>query len=137
MAALTCCFWWLLLGVLLGWLASWLLGRSAKVETASSDGVDYAAARAAGYVISSPQNLEIIEGIGPVIAHLLRTNGVGTFSQLAAAPLTALQSILDKAGSRFRTASPQTWAEQSALAAANRWAELRRLQDQLDAGRRA
>jgi predicted flap endonuclease-1-like 5' DNA nuclease len=134
MAAITCCFWWLLLGVLLGWLASWLLGRGSKTETTSSDGVDYAAARAAGYVISGPQNLEIIEGIGPVIAHLLRNNGIGTFSQLASAPLTALQSILDKAGSRFRTANPQTWAEQSALAAANRWADLRRLQDQLDAG---
>jgi predicted flap endonuclease-1-like 5' DNA nuclease len=134
MAAITCCFWWLLLGVLLGWLASWLLGRSSKDETPVSDGVDYTAARAAGYLISGPHNLEIIEGIGPVIAHLLRANGVGTFSQLASAPLPALQAILDKAGTRFRTANPQTWSEQSALAAANRWADLRRLQDQLDAG---
>ena len=134
MAAITCCFWWLLLGVLLGWLASWLLGRSAKSEPVPTDGIDYAAARAAGYAISGPQNLEIIEGIGPVIAHLLRTNGIGTFSQLATAPMSALQSILDNAGPRFRTANPQTWAEQSALAAGNRWAELRRYQDQLDAG---
>jgi hypothetical protein len=45
-----------------------------------------------------------------------------------------LQAILDKGGTRFRTANPGTWAEQAALAAANRWADLRRLQDELDAG---
>ena len=101
MAALTCCFWWLLLGVLLGWLASWLLGRSSKSEPASTDGIDYAAARAAGYLISGPQNLEIIEGIGPVIAQLLRTNGIGTFSQLATAPMSALQTILDQRGTQI------------------------------------
>jgi predicted flap endonuclease-1-like 5' DNA nuclease len=134
MAAFICSFWWLLLGVLLGWLASWLLGRSSKIEPTTSDGIDYAAARAAGYLISSPQNLEIIEGIGPVIANLLRANGIGTFSQLAMAPMSALQSVLANAGSRFRTANPQTWAEQAALAAGNRWSELRRYQDQLDAG---
>jgi predicted flap endonuclease-1-like 5' DNA nuclease len=134
MAAFTCCFWWLLLGVLLGWLASWLLGRSSRTEPTSSDGIDYAAARVAGFMVSGPQNLEIVEGIGPVIANLLRTNGIGTFSQLATAPMSTLQSILDNAGARFRTANPQTWAEQAALAAGNRWSELRRYQDQLDAG---
>jgi hypothetical protein len=48
--------------------------------------------------------------------------------------LAGLQAILDKGGERFRLANPQTWAEQAALAVANRWADLRRLQDALDAG---
>ena len=145
MSGFGCCFWWFLFGALLGWLASWLLGRMFAKETTvapavapmplrASDGVDYAAARAAGFLVSGPDNLEIIEGIGPKIAHLLRSNGVGSFTKLAAMGIANLQAILDKGGARFSVANPQTWAEQAALAAANRWADLRALQDQLDAG---
>jgi predicted flap endonuclease-1-like 5' DNA nuclease len=144
MSGLSCCFWWFLFGALLGWLASWLLGRMigkgtevatvAAAPLRASDGVDYAAARAAGFLVSGPDNLEIIEGIGPKIAHLLRSNGVGSFTKLAAMGIANLQAILDKGGARFSVANPQTWAEQAALAAANRWADLRALQDQLDAG---
>jgi predicted flap endonuclease-1-like 5' DNA nuclease len=145
MSGFGCCFWWFLFGALLGWLASWLLGRmfakSDEVQTVvaparASDGIDYAAARAAGYVLSGPDNLEIIEGIGPSIAHLLRSSGVNSFARLADMTIAGLQNILDKGGPRFRVANPQTWAEQSALAAANRWLELRKLQDALDAGLR-
>jgi len=145
MSGLGCCFWWFVFGALLGWLASWLLGRMfAKEEnvqtvlapTRVSDGIDYAAARAAGYVLSGPDNLEIIEGIGPSIAHLMRSSGVNSFAKLAAMSIAGLQAILDKGGPRFRVANPQTWAEQAALAVANRWADLRRLQDALDAGLR-
>ena len=146
MSGLGCCFWWFVFGALLGWLASWLLGKLFAKETEvapaiaapvrASDGIDYAAARAAGYVLTGPENLEIIEGIGPSIAHLLRSSGVGTFAKLAAMTVPSLKAILDKGGPRFRTANPQTWAEQAALAVANRWAELRRLQDALDAGLR-
>jgi predicted flap endonuclease-1-like 5' DNA nuclease len=146
MSGFGCCFWWFVFGALLGWLASWLLGKLFAKETEvapvmaapvrASDGLDYAAARAAGYVLTGPENLEIIEGIGPSIAHLLRSSGVGTFAKLAAMTVPSLNAILDKGGPRFRTANPQTWAEQAALAVANRWAELRRLQDALDAGLR-
>jgi predicted flap endonuclease-1-like 5' DNA nuclease len=146
MSGFGCCFWWFVFGALLGWLASWLLGKLFAKETQvapamaapvrASDGIDYAAARAAGYVLTGPENLEIIEGIGPSIAHLLRSSGVGTFARLAAMTVPSLQSILDKGGQRFRTANPQTWAEQASLAVANRWAELRQLQDVLDAGLR-
>ncbi len=145
MSGLGCCFWWFLFGALLGWLASWLLGKMlgkgpTEVVTAAaapvrvSDGVDYAAARAAGFLVSGPDNLEVIEGIGPAIGHLLRGNGVVSFAKLANMTQPSIQAILDKGGSRFSVANPQTWAEQAALAAANRWADLRRLQDELDAG---
>ena len=145
MSGLTCCFWWFLFGALLGWLASWLLGKMigkgptevatvAAAPLRTTDGIDHAAARAAGYVVSGVDNLEVIEGIGPAIANLLRRNGVVSFAALAAMARPAIQSILDKGGDRFRVANPETWAEQAALAAANRWADLRKLQDVLDAG---
>jgi len=142
MSGFGCCFWWFLFGALLGWLASWLFGRWLRNETTevvraaaapvrTSDGIDYAAARAAGFSISGADNLEIIEGIGPKIAHLLRTNGVTSFAKLAGMTVPALRAILDKGGERFRINNPQTWAEQAGLAAANRWADLRALQDVL------
>ena len=33
MSGLGCCFWWFLLGILLGWLGSWLLGKVLAKET--------------------------------------------------------------------------------------------------------
>jgi predicted flap endonuclease-1-like 5' DNA nuclease len=145
MSGLSCCAWWLLFGVLLGWLASWLIdrligkghsdaSRASAAPARPADGVDHSAARAAGYVLTGPNNLEMIEGIGPGIAHLLRSNGVNSFAKLADMSAASLQAMLNVGGSRFRLANPQTWPEQAALAAANRWADLRRLQDSLDAG---
>ena len=131
-----CNLWWLLLGGLLGWLASWLLGRPRLTvgTVASTPGIDHAAAKAAGFVVNGTDNLEIIEGVGPKIAHLLRSNGVGTFALLAAASQAALKAILNKGGPAYDIANPETWPEQAGLAAQNRWQDLRNLQDRLDAG---
>jgi large subunit ribosomal protein L17 len=131
-----CNLWWLLLGGLLGWLASWLLGRPRLTvgTVASTPGIDHAAAKAAGFVVNGTDNLEIIEGVGPKIAHLLRSNGVGTFALLAAASQAALKAILNKGGPAYDVANPETWPEQAGLAAQNRWQDLRNLQERLDAG---
>jgi predicted flap endonuclease-1-like 5' DNA nuclease len=98
--------------------------------------IDIAAAKAAGFTIKGADDLEIIEGIGPKIADLLRAAGVRTFAQLAAMKPAAIQPILDAAGPNYKLADPQTWPEQSALAARNQWRELRTLQDDLNAGKR-
>jgi large subunit ribosomal protein L17 len=131
-----CNLWWLLLGGLHGWLASWLRGRGrlSGGAVASAPGIDHAAAKAAGFVVSGADNLEIIEGVGPKIAHLLRSNGVGTFALLAAASQAALKAILNKGGPAYDIANPETWPEQAGLAAQNRWQDLRNLQERLDAG---
>jgi len=99
--------------------------------------VDFAAARAAGFAVRGPDDLEIIEGIGPKIAQLLHAAGVHTFAELAAMTPAQIQPLLDAAGPNYRIANPQTWPDQSALAAANRWAELKTMQDNLTAGRKA
>jgi predicted flap endonuclease-1-like 5' DNA nuclease len=98
--------------------------------------IDVAAAKAAGFTVRGPDDLEIIEGIGPKIADLLRTAGVRTFIQLAGMQPSAIQPILDAAGPNYKLADPQTWPEQAALAAHNRWSDLKALQDALTAGRR-
>jgi predicted flap endonuclease-1-like 5' DNA nuclease len=85
---------------------------------------------------SEPDDLKIIEGIGPSIAGLLRENGIVTFRQLAAAPVDRLVEILTAARLN-RLADPATWPEQAALAAKGKWEALEQLQQTLKGGRRA
>lgn len=96
--------------------------------------IDLAAARAAGISISREDELEVIEGIGPKIADLLRQAGIRRFWQLAQMSPGQIQPILDAAGPNYRLAVPQSWPEQAALAALNHWGALKRLQAELTAG---
>ena len=61
--------------------------------------------------------------------------GVTSWHQLSNAPTERLQSILDAAGSVFRVADPSTWARQAGLLAAGRWADFKKLTDELTSGR--
>ena len=97
-------------------------------------GATLGAAAAAGK--KEGDDLEIIEGIGPRIAELLRASGITTFAQLAATPQSELQAILDKGGPAFNRADPETWPEQAALAAKGDTEGLKKLQAQLIGGRR-
>ncbi len=86
-----------------------------------------------GFSSSSPDDLKIIEGIGPKIEALLKENGINNWSELAAVPVNRLQSILDQKES-FRLAKPQTWPKQAQLAADGKWSELKEYQDFLLGG---
>jgi predicted flap endonuclease-1-like 5' DNA nuclease len=97
---------------------------------------DPAAAKAAGFSIKRPDDLEVVEGIGPKIAALLVAEGIQTFEALSKMAPAQIQPILDKAGPNYKLADPSTWPEQAALAADNRWSELAALQKSLTAGRR-
>jgi large subunit ribosomal protein L21 len=100
-----------------------------------TDGAGQSAkAEAAPVVVSKPDDLTKIEGIGPKIAAVLAAEGVSTFAKLAATPVATLSDILHKAGSRFASHNPGTWPEQATLAAAGKWAELKKLADELDGG---
>lgn len=81
-------------------------------------------------------DIEVVEGIGPKIAELLRARGLGSFGALADASPGTLREILAHSGPAYRIADPSTWPEQARLAADGRWDELRRLQEALTAGRR-
>lgn len=96
--------------------------------------VDLAAAKKAGFTIKNANDLTVVEGIGPKINELFHNAGIKTFAQLAAATAPQMRKILDDGGSRFRIANPSTWAQQSALAAENKWTELKTLQNKLSAG---
>ena len=97
--------------------------------------IDVAAAKAAGFDLKGPDDLEVVEGIGPKIAQLLRQHGISTFLQLASASPAEVAAILEKGGPDFRVANPGTWPEQAGYCVRNDWAGLKRLQDRLTAGR--
>ena len=167
----SCCFWWFLLGVLVGWLLNWLLCKlfncrcketpthhtpqavaqpiepkpsvnaPAPVTKAAPVApvvkafvLDATAAKAAGFKLKGPDDLTVIEGIGPKINELFNKAGFHTFAQVSKMSEAQMQKILDEAGARYRLAKPGTWAKQAALCNENKWAELKKLQDELKGG---
>ncbi len=86
---------------------------------------------------SRPDDLQIIEGIGPKIAGVLQAAGIHTFAQLAATDVDRIKQILEQANPNLlRLADPTTWPEQARLAADGAWQALEQLQNELKGGRR-
>jgi predicted flap endonuclease-1-like 5' DNA nuclease len=83
---------------------------------------------------AQPDDLKIIEGIGPKIETILNAAGIHTFAQLAASDAAQLKKFLEDAG--LRLGDPATWPEQAKLAAEGKMGELQTLQDQLKGGRK-
>lgn len=96
--------------------------------------LDIAAAKAAGFKLKGPNDFTVVEGIGPKINALFNNAGVTTFAQLAKQTVPQMQKVLDDAGARYKLAKPGTWAQQAALAAENKWSELKALQEKLSGG---
>lgn len=85
-------------------------------------------------IVSQPDDLTTIEGIGPKVAKLLESIGITSFQQLADADLGKLREALDGAGYKYM--EPAGWVEQAALAAKGDTEGLQKLQDSLKGGRR-
>jgi predicted flap endonuclease-1-like 5' DNA nuclease len=92
-------------------------------------------AKKLGFSSSNPNDLKVVEGIGPKIEGLLKADGINNWAELAAAEVSRIQGVLDAAGSRYKLAVPRTWSQQAGLAAEGKWAELKALQDELQAGK--
>lgn len=84
---------------------------------------------------SNPEDLKVVEGIGPKIEQLLKNDGIRTWRDLANAKVDRLKGILEAAGDRYRIHDPGTWAEQAQLAADGDWDKLKEYQDFLQGGR--
>jgi predicted flap endonuclease-1-like 5' DNA nuclease/archaellum component FlaC len=82
-----------------------------------------------------PDDLKIVEGIGPKIEELFNAAGIFTWKQLYNTPIERLREILVAAGPRFQVHDPATWPEQARLADEGKLDELKVLQDRLNAGR--
>jgi len=86
-------------------------------------------------VATTPDDLKVVEGIGPKIEKLLNQAGILTFAQLAEASPERIKEILVAAGPRYLMHNPATWPEQSALARDGQWDALKTWQDELNKGR--
>jgi len=94
-----------------------------------------AAAPAKKKAASKGDDLKKIEGIGPKAAEALVNAGIDSFAKLAKAEPAKIKEILVEASSRLAHLEPATWPQQSELAAAEKWDELKVLQDKLDGGK--
>lgn len=112
-----------------------LAAPGSELRTATDRGSLAASVVQLGGTQPRPQDLQLIEGIGPKIAATLIEHGINDLGQLAETPVERLREILTAAGGRFRLADPGTWPHQAALGAAGDWAALTQLQTQLKAGK--
>ncbi|MBN1995233.1 MAG: DUF4332 domain-containing protein [Anaerolineae bacterium] len=108
----------------------WFLYEEKQKKSQAETAAPPAAAQTA-----PPDDLKIIEGIGPKIAGVLQAAGITTLAQLAQTDVGRLRQILDEAN-MTALANPTSWPEQAQLAAAGDMAALQKLQDELKGGRR-
>lgn len=90
---------------------------------------------AAQPIVSTKDDLRVIEGIGPKIEEILNSNGVYTWRELALTPVSNLKAMLERAGTKFQMHDPKTWPEQAKMADTGEWDELKKYQDFLHGGR--
>jgi len=97
--------------------------KAASSDKIAFDGKKYA-----------PDDLKIVEGIGPKISELLIAGGINTWSELAGTDTEKIKGLLAEAGSRYQMHDPTTWPKQAKFAADANWDELKKYQDHLDGG---
>lgn len=85
---------------------------------------------------TKPDNLRLIEGIGPKIEQLLNKDGIFTFKELAEEDAERIKAILIAEGPTYAVHDPSTWSEQSKLAYEGKWEQLDSLQESLKGGKR-
>ena len=83
---------------------------------------------------AQPDDLTMIEGIGPKVNQLLHAAGIQTFAQLAEASPEDLKAILEPAGLRF--IDPGSWAEQAGLVRDGKMEAFEELTHRLRGGRK-
>jgi predicted flap endonuclease-1-like 5' DNA nuclease len=81
--------------------------------------------------VAPPDNLKIIEGIGPKTEALLNHEGIFTYADLAETSPMRISIILKHAGPRFQIQDPSSWPKQANLAKSGKWEELEALKKQL------
>lgn len=93
-------------------------------------------AKAVKIIASVKDDLKKIEGIGPKIEEILNTAGIISYADLSNSGTDELKSLLATAGNRYQIHNPSTWAQQAHLAAAGKWDELQKLQEELTGGKK-
>lgn len=111
--------------------------RVVELETAldgphvrTADVADVAEVRRAQEVLGQPiepDDLTVIEGLGPGACELCHGIGILTWADLADTEVSLLRTMLDDAGARYHIHDPATWPMQAQLLVEGRWEEFREL----------
>ena len=122
--------------------------KEEKVEaTAKEDAAPAAAAAAAAAAPAAdeaevkspkglgPDDLKVVEGIGPKCEEALKAGGIGTWKDLSESTPEKIREILDAADGNFSGQVPDTWPEQAKIAVSGDWEKLEKWQDELDGGK--
>lgn len=86
-------------------------------------------------IVAVPNDLKVVEGIGPKIEGLLKAAGINNWEDLADTSVERLKEILTEAGDSYRLAVPTSWPKQAELAASGKWVDLKEYQQFLRGGR--
>ncbi|MEY4903825.1 MAG: hypothetical protein RLZZ292_1640 [Bacteroidota bacterium] len=78
-------------------------------------------------------DLQLIEGVGSGIEDLMNDAGIFTFHQLASAPESQIQAILEAGGPAYAIHNAGSWQNQARMAHNEQWSELRAYQESLKA----
>ncbi len=125
--------------------------RPRKAKTAADDSTEEVVAEAvveqvpvAEEAVSAPEeviteaanadDLTTIEGVGPKIAETLAAAGLVTFADLAASTSEKIAEIIEGVRGNHVT---DTWPKQAGMAAAGKWDELKKWQEEMDGGKPA
>lgn len=76
-------------------------------------------------------DLKVIEGIGPKLEGILKSAGIYSYVDLAAASEDSLTDILQTESDTYQLHDPKSWPPQAMLAAQGRWVDLEALKDDL------
>ena len=114
--------------------------KKAATEAVASDAIETVKAEVAEQPKTKSSSkkqddLTKVEGIGPKAAEALQEGGIKTFAKMAKSTPEELKEILEKSGGHFNALDPGTWPQQAELAAADKWDELKELQDKLIGGK--
>jgi predicted flap endonuclease-1-like 5' DNA nuclease len=114
----------------------------AEYRTFMKNPVDYPIATNASKTVypdtspdHAPDDLKLIEGIGPKIEELLNKEGIHTYEQLSETSVIRIVGILKKAGPRFQIHDPSSWPKQAGYAKDKNWEVLDQLKIQLISGK--
>lgn len=100
-------------------------------RTGSESKFEKMVAKRLGFSSANPNDLKVVDGIGPKIEKMMKDAGITDWQSLATAEPERLTDLLSAAGNRYRLANASTWPAQAALAAAGDWRGLKAYQQEL------
>ena len=82
------------------------------------------AAKAAFGKNIKPDDLKVVEGIGPKIEGLFHNYDIKTWKDLSKASVSKCQEVLDSGGDRYKVHDPASWPMQAKMCYEGKWKEL-------------